>query len=612
MQADSRASGRSRQKVSHPGSALAVAAALGAWLALTACGSSSEPDPTDGAALGDADASGSAATCVPSQPMYDQQVAKLIDSHCGSCHGAKANYGAGWTLTGGYASLVAGQPGQRAVDRIAQAVAQKQMPPVGTPPVPHQALDTLTEWASCGKMHPDHSKGLVVDKPVFSAPQAPPDGTPSFDLRADQFAVGESTLDLYQCFTFEAPVDGDRFVRRIEAVLDRSEVVHHVVLLKDPAKAFPLGRKGCATMPKGSLYLYAWAPGGGAVQFPEGGMRIRKGERYVLQIHYNNGAALKNVVDQSGVRLWHGPPEGTEYGMLAPGPVAFEVPPNSTISASGQCVAAEKVHLLAGMPHMHTHGSQFKVAVVRPDGSRQSVLDLSGWSFEMQPFYNLDTWLQPGDRLETTCTWKNPGDEPVSVGEGTEDEMCFLFSFVTPPPKTAYCDDFLVPANADVDYKPGLCAGQKANPQPPRIAAKIAFGPPPTLAGGPLPDGHWELSNSTLVLPVAAKSQVNGDASLLVSRGQAWTSGGRLTLDTAVRLLIQTTNGAGVDTTDHLSRAGKLLESGEPGKANWQTDCGGTGDQSVRYGLSGDVLTVELLKPVNQFTLPAVYTFVRK
>lgn len=587
---------------------LAAVAAAGAWVALVACGSSGEAESADGAALGDAPA----AACVPSQAMYDQQTSKLLDSHCGSCHGAKPDFGAPSTLTGGYASLVAGKPGQRAVDRIAQAIAQRLMPPVGTPPVPHQALDTLTEWASCGQLHPDHSKGLVVDKPVFSAATAPPSGTPSFDLRADEFAVGEKTLDLYQCFTFEAPVDADRFVRRIEAVLDRSEVVHHVVLLKDPAKAFPLGRKGCTTMPKGSLYFYAWAPGGGAVQFPEGGVRIRKGERYVLQIHYNNGAGLKNVVDTSGVRLWHGPAEGTEYGMLAPGPVVFEVPPKSTISASGQCVTAAKTHLLAGMPHMHTHGTQFKAAVVRPDGSRQSILDLSGWSFEMQPFYSLDTWLQPGDRLETTCTWKNDADTAVTAGEGTGDEMCFLFSFVTPPPKTAYCDDFLVPANADVDYKPGQCAGQQANAQPPRNAAKITFGSPPALSGGPLPDAHWELTGATLVIPLMGKSQVDGDTSLIVSRGQAWTSGGRLTVDAAVRLLIQTSNGAGVDTTDLLSRAGKLVEAGEAGKATWQVDCGGSGEQSMRYGLSGDVLTVELLKPVSQFTLPAVYTFVRK
>jgi hypothetical protein len=550
--------------------------------------------------------------CVPSKAVYDDHAGKLIADHCGGCHGGQPVYGAPSTLTGGYDSLIAGAVGQRPVDRIAKALAERQMPPVGTPPVPHQFLDTLTEWASCGMMHPDHSKGLVVDKPVFGAPEQPPADAQSFDLRADKFAVGEKTLDLYQCFTFEVPVEGDRFIRRIEAVIDRKEVVHHVVLLKDPAKSFPLGRKGCKTMPKDSLYLFAWAPGGGAVQFPQGGMRVQKGERYVLQVHYNNGAGLKDVADESGVRLWHGPAEGTEYGMIAPGPMVFEVPAKSTLSASGQCVMQEKVHLIAGMPHMHNLGTQFKAAVVKPDGTRKSVIELSGWSFEMQPFYLLDTWLEPGDRLETTCTWKNPGTEAVQMGEDTSDEMCFLFSFVSPAPKKAYCNDFLIPADADVDYFPGECSGFKPDVKPPRQVSKIEFGAKPTLTGGSLPDGRWELTKATLVLPVFAKGELNGETSQIISRGQAWTSGGKLTLDTAMRLLIEVSNGAGIDTMDQLSRSGSLTPTATPGEATWTPDCGGDTAETLRYGLSGEVLTVELQKKVNQFTLPAVYTFVRK
>lgn len=552
------------------------------------------------------------AACVPSKAVYDQVAGKLLTQHCGGCHGEQLVYGAPSILTGGYDSLVQGQPGARLVDRIAKELAAREMPPVGTPPVPHQDLDTLTEWASCGQLHPDHSKGLAVDKPVFGAPAKPPADTPSFDLRADSFAVSEKTLDLYQCFTFEAPVDADRFVRRMEAVIDRKEVIHHVVLLKDPEKAFPLGRKGCKTMPKNSLYLYAWAPGGGAVQFPDGGLRIRKGEQYVLQIHYNNGAGLKDVVDQSGVRLWHGPAEGTEYGMVAPGPMSFEVPAKSTTSASGQCLMQDKVHLLAGMPHMHVLGSKFKAAVVKPDGTRKSLIELSGWSFEMQPFYLLDTWLEPGDRLETTCTWKNPGDQTVAVGENTDDEMCFLFSYVTPVPKKAYCNDFLIPSGADVDYQPGSCAGPKADPKPPLASAKLEFGPAPTLNGGPLPEARWELTKATLVLPVIAKGQVNGETSLILSRGQAWTGGGKLSIDAAVRLLVEVGNGAGIDTTDHLSRSGALTAGAKAGEAAWSSDCGGGGQEDIRYGLSGDVLTVVLKKPVSQYTFPAVYTFVRK
>lgn len=550
--------------------------------------------------------------CTPDRGMYDATTAAQITNHCGKCHGAKPDFGANVTLTGGYDSLLAGETGKRLVDRMAVRLSEKTMPPVGQPPIDHVSLDTLTEWASCGQKHPDETKGITVDRPVFTSPAAPPAGTESFDLRADDFAVAKDTIDLYQCFTFEAPVSEDRFLQRIEAVMDRSEVVHHIVLLKDPKQDFAVGRKTCAQMPKGALYLYAWAPGGGAVQFPEGGMRIQKGEHYVLQVHYNNGAALDNVVDKSGVRIWHGPTVGTEYGMIAPGPSLFFIPPQSTTSATGNCVFQEKTRLLAGMPHMHVLGSAFDAAVVHPDGTRTGLIHLTGWSFEMQPFYLFDTTLEPGDRLETKCTWRNDGKEGVQTGESTKDEMCFLFSFVSPTPKKMYCNEFVVEANPDVPYKPGTCAGVDANPQPGVNSVKPFLGDPPTLTGGPLPTARWELTSAYLVLPPMAGTQLNVEKSLQISRGQAWTSEGRLNVDAVMRLVIAMNTGAALDTVDTVAKSGKLTPGATPGEATWTPDCGSDAAEDILYGVTGDVLTVQVTKHLAQFAVPAVYTFTRK
>ena len=44
--------------------------------------------------------------------------------------------------------------------------------------------------------------------------------------------------------------------------------------MRDEHKTFALGRQDCYTLPPGE-YLYAWAPGAGAVEFPDGGVRAR-------------------------------------------------------------------------------------------------------------------------------------------------------------------------------------------------------------------------------------------------------------------------------------------------------------------------------------------------
>ncbi len=579
-----------------------VAAALACCTVMSGCGTEAAPVKTQSTAEPD---------CMPSRTMFDAVVKAHVASHCGTCHGETPNFGAPNTLTGSYESLVAGAVGTRFVDRIALRMANKTMPPTGGEPVPHQVQDTLVEWASCGAAHPDHSVGLVVDQPVFTAPKTADAGLAHFDLTADNFAVAEDELDLYECFTFSAPVTEDRFVRRIEVLIDQSKVLHHVVLLKDPKKDFALGRKKCKGMPSDSQYLYAWAPGAGAVAFPEGGMRVKPGEHYIVQIHYNNGAAVKNVKDNSGVRIFHGPVAGTEYGMVAAGPLVFSIPPHSTTTATGHCLVKETTTVLAGMPHMHENGVAFEQVIVRKDGTRETLVSLTGWSFEMQPFYRLTTVLNPGDRVETSCTWRNDTADAVNMGTGTSDEMCFDFMFVTPPPKNPYCNDFVLDASADAGYLPGKCAGADAAVAPALSKTKLLFTGAPDNTGGDWGTARWQLKSATLALPAIAKTYMNPETSTIIGRGQAWTEKGRLTIDASVRILLELQQNNGVDTVDKLSMSGKVIAGDKVGEGTWTPDCGGTVAQPIGWSVHGDELTIRLGKSFAQFVVPGLYTFQR-
>jgi hypothetical protein len=70
-----------------------------------------------------------------------------------------------------------------------------------------------------------------------------------------------------------------------------------------------------------------------------------------------------------------------------------------------------------------------------PDGGFkrvEPVIDLVNWSFDSQFIYSSPT-VRAGDSLRIACTYENPGDTFVVGGLLTTDEMCFNFSYVTPP-----------------------------------------------------------------------------------------------------------------------------------------------------------------------------------
>ncbi|MFK7929930.1 MAG: hypothetical protein AB8H79_17185 [Myxococcota bacterium] len=372
--------------------------------ALLAACSDDANDPFDG---------GPEPDCVPSAAAFESNVLPIVQAKCADCHGETTQFGAPYSLLD-YDALVQGLDGERIVDRIVASVADRSMPPATAEPLGHNEFDTLLGWASCGTEHPDWSDGLVASRDVHVPPPNPPAGARAVDLLAPDVTVSPTTLDDYRNFEFTNNVDSDVFIQRIEGVIDEGRVVHHI------------------TLQDGGDYLYAWAPGGDAVQFPDGGLRLRPSDQLTLQVHYNNGAGIEGVTDSSGVRLWVSEPQGTEWGLLSPNTFAIAVPPQSTASAVHRCVATEDFEVFAVMPHMHEIGDSFSHVITRAGGTEESLIDLTGWSFEAQYFYEAPVVIRKGDTLTMTCTYDNPNDFAINGGLGTSDEMCFDFIYAKP------------------------------------------------------------------------------------------------------------------------------------------------------------------------------------
>ncbi|MEO0324935.1 MAG: hypothetical protein AAF447_18375 [Myxococcota bacterium] len=479
------------------------ALALALALALTACGEDGPAGPV-GMDAG-------TASCVPSEQTWTTEVAPLVAERCGTCHGAEPAFGAPFPLLD-YAALVAGDEGERIIDRMHVRVGEGSMPPTGVPWPSVAQREIIVDWASCGTGAVTVGEGAT--RPPFTSPGEPPAGLEVIDLLADGFELGPNEVDRYVDLDFANLTDEDVFIRRFEPVVDDVRVIHHFTVRRgDP-------RLGDA----GMEYLYAWAPGTGAFEFPEGGTRLSPGDNLRLQIHYNNGGRFDDVSDSSGVRLYVAPPGGTEHLMVDPGPGAFgfRVPARSVETIEDTCVVNEDVTVLAAAPHMHEIGQDFEVLV---DGEQQ--LALEAWDFDSQIFYELPLELRAGQELTIRCTFRNDESTDVFAGPRTQDEMCYLFTYVFPA-----VEDFCrPPGGSELDYMPGVCIDNPRSAD--TVNATATSTGPAWDAEGVLPNFHRSATRLVLETDFPALTTV-ADVTLA---GQLRHEEGFVEVDAAVHLV---------------------------------------------------------------------------
>lgn len=439
--------------------------------------------------------------CVPAAEDYPA-IAETIATYCGECHGEIPQFGAPQ-------DLVTEAALRDELERVVVRIEQGTMPPAGQPEIPDDERAALLAWATCGDVvePPPNPGGFDVTREIFPDPGERPAGTEVLEWRATDGGIDADSADLYRCWSFGG-TDQERFIRRMEPIIDDARVLHHMVV-------YQVGRGGGdgGEVPCGSAVdniVYAWAPGQQALSFPEGGLRTGPDRRYILEIHYNNTARLGDVTDESGLRLFHAPPEGVEVGMLSLGPEGFSVPAGEQKVVGGQCDVQREHQVIAAFPHMHEIGYALQSTLYRDGGDDpEDFITLTGWDFNAQYFYAIPTTIGPGDRIVTECTFRNMTERRVSYGPRTQDEMCYNFVYVTPPPARGQCNTAIRPPDAPMGYQPGECAGPGAGGiEVELVEGRYLEGTPPPHTGGDAPAGEYALVGSNIwredfVLPVA-------------------------------------------------------------------------------------------------------------
>lgn len=399
-------------------------------------------------------------------------VQKVLQAKCLECHADPPRFAASMPLTTQAHFQAAGtSDANKKVFELAKArinAATGAMPPPTSPQLSSEELATLNAWldqgapasdARCEAPHED--AGVLADSGTDS-------GTDTQDLdcykllaRGDDlqppYRVGVA-VDKYMNVKFAAPWQGTAYGVLMRPVIDNEQVIHHWLLFQDATPGAPSGAvKSNGTHPGGQL-VAGWAPGGEPVDLRASGvdvgLELPGDTTYTVEFHYNSTDAA--ATDASGVEICVSKTKPANIAALSwlghdnLAAAGDSGGPRSTWTGTCTPKSQQPIHILSVWPHMHLQGRHMKATIQRANGSTETLHD-EAFDFNYQVMYKKSVTLMPGETITTECSYT----QPMSFGQGTSAEMCYLFTMAYP--KGALMDDGWWGAFAHGD---NACLGQ--------------------------------------------------------------------------------------------------------------------------------------------------------
>ncbi|MBS1150571.1 MAG: hypothetical protein H6Q89_2269 [Myxococcaceae bacterium] len=266
----------------------------------------------------------------------------------------------------------------------------------------------------------------------------------------NQFAADKKRVDDYRCFILDPDLTSTRDLIGFEVVPGDRRAVHHVLLYTVPkAEAMALedgspeglgwqcfGGPG-TDAPK---MVGGWVPGSGVTRFPgQTGVSLFAGDVLIMQVHYNLSQTTA-IPEETQVKLQYSVNPVPYHAQMFPlVDKKFAIPPNSMgYARSIEFELPVDATIWGVIPHLHTKGATAKVEILPPTGTTGAdtcLVDIPKWDFQWQQFYFFSAPrgvpMSANSRLKLSCSWNNPTSQTVTWGEGTDDEMCLAFLYVT-------------------------------------------------------------------------------------------------------------------------------------------------------------------------------------
>lgn len=203
---------------------------------------------------------------------------------------------------------------------------------------------------------------------------------------------------------------------------------HHTALTAAASAVQPDGLSQCTSRGLEPQGIFGSGVGTEPVTYPDGvGLRLRAGQQLLLNLHVFN-VGTEPLTGTSGTAIRRADPADVEHvaESLLAGPAGFSIPAGGETTVRGTCTMTHDTTLFAVQPHMHQTGVHMK-GVALSSVAGEVMLHDGDFDFENQLVYSIDpVEMKQGDVVQVECTFDNRGDTPISFGESSTQEMCFL------------------------------------------------------------------------------------------------------------------------------------------------------------------------------------------
>ncbi|MBA2661879.1 MAG: hypothetical protein H0U74_06260 [Bradymonadaceae bacterium] len=389
---------------------------------------------------------------------YHRDIAPLLAMHCNECHVPNS------TAPFAFGSFAEVQPLALFIAAAVEAGTMPPWPPLeGCQEFKHERrlsseeIALMRAWADDGAPEGDPADAVVVVLPE-RIDLGQPDYVFDTGVEYKPQPPEANSIDDYRCFVVDPGLEADVFVNGYETLPGNPALVHHAIIYEAPqsqaAKLADLealdDRPGytCFGGPRVSdvRMLSGWAPGSAPLKFPANhGIRLRKGSKLVLQVHYNT-LNDKQGTDRTKINLHYtkaASPSELAIIPLAQGNLFVAAGDKEGFATVNGPALPLNVSLYGISAHMHMLGSSIDIKASAND-REMCLLDIPRWDFNWQGFYLYKEPITVPRNWITTlnCHYDNspqnqsPGREPHDLrwGDGTFDEMCLAYFIILVPP----------------------------------------------------------------------------------------------------------------------------------------------------------------------------------
>ena len=350
------------------------------------------------------------------------KVKPVLDKYCSTCHDGEGTAGSPFALLthADWTKASPDFPDKKIFERAAIRMKATTRPMPPSEQLEPAELALVDAWFAKGAPGSDSETCAPADtdKPAEAA-WPPPDCEEMHQLRANS-GSGKFTVrkgQFYQDFMFTPPWKGDKQAVGFRAIVDNKTVLHHYIVYQNGA------------------FLVGWSPGKNDHVMPSDiGVFMPSTGELKMTVHYYNEDGTGMEQDESGVEVCLTSKKRPKTAAVMPFAANPVVPAQSQrLEVKSTCTvrSTEPVTIITSSPHMHGLGVHAKLSVQRMGGATEVIHDKS-FNFEEQTTWGINTVVNNGDRVTTTCVYTNDTNRRVGFGLNTEDEMCFNFALYYP------------------------------------------------------------------------------------------------------------------------------------------------------------------------------------